>query len=449
MGSAEGVAEIISRLADDDRRAAENAIRCVRERFTTPFKVEDDMGVLEALRPRAIARLLAGYMDDGLHLFELAWARDHFVELGRRICPFYTSFVDARRKARRGAKRYTPDEATLRATFGDDWLLVRDAWPAIPFLVKVLELREDSSVSERDKVTREEAYWVEAEVYLTLLRPSQPAQPDVKAFVERIISTMKEKGDDLLVYEVLNYVFDDADGLRKRLLAYRPTGKEVRALDAWVAAFKNAARDLEAKNAGPRVLGTIDGHEVTRARGTLRRWSHEDRVRTQAGYLPSQKRLQDRAIENDMRRMHRDPTRTFLTLTEVAAKLGVAESSARNAVKRAHKAGALVPQRLTNSRSYAFRDSDVKIIKRFLGARRAPRSGGKYTIEAAAREAGVPVDRAIDLINEAAKDLDGDTEHVVSPKTSLRSDRYDDLVERLREHQQSAATGGCAKPRTS
>ncbi|WP_437310752.1 hypothetical protein [Sorangium sp. So ce388] len=451
MSSPDFGAEAMARLEDADRKRAERAIRSVREYLTRAYDPREDMGVLETLRPLHIARLLAGHMDVGGDLFELMWAHEHFVELGRKIVPFHDEFLQVREEAKRGKKRYLAADEELRAAFGDDWRVVRDAWPAVPFLVQVLALRANPSMSEQDRITREEGYWIEAEVFLTLLHPSQPAQPDVKAFVERIISTMNRKGDDLLVQEVLHYVLEDAEGLRKRLLAYRPTGEDNRALHVWVAAFKNAARDLRARSEGPKLLGVVGDRELKRAPGTLRRWKHEENKRAQAGEPRRQGRPVDIAIENDARRAHKDPTGMFLTLTEVAKKLRVAESSARSAVKRAVKAGALVTHRQRSSRSYAFRSDDVRIIKNFLGARRAPKGGGEHTIESAAREAGMPVDRAIDLINAIAvvEDLDGTSERMVRPRTPLPQERYDLLVEVLREHQQSAATSGSAKPRTS
>ncbi len=420
---------------------ADEVIRRVRERLTTPFNVEDDLGVLETRRPREITRMLAGIIV-AFDFEELLWAREHFVEVGQKIGPFYNDFVKARKAAKRGKKRYVPADEELSAAFGDDGALVRDAWPAVPFLVRVLDLRADPSVSEQDKVAREEAYWADAEVFVTLHHPSQPAEPDVKAFVERIISTMRERGDDLLVQEVLHYVLKDADGLQKRLLAYRPTGEEAGAMDAWVAAFKNAARDLKAESAGPTALGVVGDREIKRARGTLRRWKHEDRERARAGDPPLQRQLRDRAIENEARLTHHDPTGTFLTLTQIAHQLGRTESVVRNAVKKAHAAGALVPQRMPNGREYAFRrDVDGKIIERFLGAQR-----GMRTVGAAAHEAGVPVQAAIDFI----KQLYGDPERVVSPKKAIPAEEYKFFVDTLREKVLGvAATGGSAKPRTS
>ncbi|MDC0740926.1 hypothetical protein [Polyangium mundeleinium] len=163
----------LAALEEDEQERNEEAIRSVRKRLTTRIKAEDDLGVLETLRPREIARVLAGEIDDGLHFFELARARGHFVELGLKLHPFYDAFVAERLKAKRGTKRYVPDEETLRARFGDDWALVRDGWPAVAFLVKVLELREDTSLPPEEKAAREEAYWIEAEVFLTLLHPNQ------------------------------------------------------------------------------------------------------------------------------------------------------------------------------------------------------------------------------------------------------------------------------------
>jgi len=438
----------LAALEEDEQERNEEAIRSVRERLTTRFKAEDDRGVLETLRPREIARVLAGEIDDGLHLFELARARGHFMELGRKLRPFYNAFVAERLKAKRGTKRYVPDEETLRARFGDDWALVRDAWPAVAFLVKVLELREYTLMPPEEKAAREEAYWIEAEVFLTLLHPNQPVKPDVQAFVERVISAMSKKRDELLVYETLNYVFDDVDGLQKRLLAYSPGGEEARALERYVGAFKNAARDLRAKIAGPATLGTTGGQEIKRSAGTLRRWKHEERRRAQPGTPPSRKSLVDIADEKEARRQHRDPTGEFLTLTQVAENLRVPESSVRNAVKRAREAGELAPRRLLGSTSYAFRPGhDERIIERFLGRRRAPKGG--RTIEAAAREAGVPLEQAISLILAIEEELGWEAERAISAGKVIPRDQYEALVQMLRDGCDVAAAGGSAKPRTS
>lgn len=173
MGStrvpAEELAALRTAIEDDDRRKAEEAIRNVRERLTRAYDPKEDIGVLETLRPMSIARILAGCLDDQFEPFDLWWARDHLVELGLRIRPFYKAFVAERTAARRRATSYIPDGKALSLAFGEDCKLVQDGWLAIPFLVQVLNHRDDISLSERDKAVREEALWAEADVFLTML----------------------------------------------------------------------------------------------------------------------------------------------------------------------------------------------------------------------------------------------------------------------------------------
>jgi hypothetical protein len=443
MGSPDLGTEARAWLEDDDRKKAEAAIVSVRERLTRAFDPKEDMGVLETQRPRYIARLLAADMY-GLDLHELLWAREHFVELGRKIGPFYNDFVSAREAAKRGEKRYIPTKQELRAAFGEDWMVVRDAWPAVSFLVQVLALRADPSMSEDERTAHEEARWIEAEAFLAVLHPNKVEERDFIDFVRRKVSALNKKTDDRpgLVNDILAYVFADPAGLRARLLVYKPRGEVDAVLRYWTEAIKNAARDA----VEPRVLGVTDGQPVKRASSTLRRWKVEDKERVRTGEPPRQSRLLDRAIENDARIKHHDPTGTFLTLTQVADRLGRTESVVRNAVKKARAAGALVPQRMPNGRDYAFRrDVDEKIIERFLGAQR-----GMRTVGAAAREAGVPVERAVDLIQRLASGMGLDPERVVSPKKLIPAEVYQDLVDALRENVPAvAATGGSAKPRTS
>lgn len=378
MGSTRVPAEELDALRtaieDDDRRKAEEAIRSVRKRLTRAYDPKEDLGVLETLRPMSIARILAGCLDDQFEPFDLWWARDHLVELGLRIRPFHKAFVAERTAARRRAKSYIPDGKALSVAFGENCKLVRDGWLAIPFLVQVLDLRDDISLSERDKAVREEALWAEADLFLTMLKPSRPAQPDIEAVVERIRSrtTRDWKGDDPAGFanEVLLHAFLDPNGLRKRMLAYVPSGEPRRAVGYWVKALGSAVRDLMAKTAGPTLLGVLEDREIRRARGTLRRWKHQDKKLAQAGNPRPPKPLVYVALENEARMKHQDPTRTFRTLTEVAELLKRPESSVRLAVKRAKAAGALSPMRLPNSRSYAFRDDDVPIIRNALGPQR-------------------------------------------------------------------------------
>jgi hypothetical protein len=444
MGSPDVGAEVMARLGNDDRKKAEQAIRSVRKRLTMPFKVEEDMGVLESQRPRHIARLLAGHMDAWVDLHELMWAREHFVELGRKIGPFYNDFVEAREAAKRGKKRYIPTEPELRAAFGEDWMVVRDAWPAVPFLAQVLALQATPSMSEDEKTAREEACWIEAEAFLAVLHPNKVEEGDFIDFVRRKVSKLRKMTDDRpgLVNEVLKHVFAEPAGLRERLLVYKPRGTVNAVLRYWTRAFKNAARDA----VEPRMLGVMDDQPVMRDSSTLRRWKLEDKKRVQTGEPPRHSNLLDRALENNDRLKHHDPTGTRLTLTQVADQLGRPESVVRNAVKRARAAGELVPERMPNGRDYAFRrDVDDKIIERFLGARR-----GMRTVGAAAREAGVPVERAVDLIQHLAAGMGLDRERVLSPKKTIPAEVYEILVDKLRENVPAvAATGGSAKPRTS
>jgi hypothetical protein len=444
MGSPDVGTEARAWLEDDDRKKAEEAIRRLRERVTRAYNPKEEMGVLESQRPRHIARLLAGHMDDGVDLFDLMWAREHFIELGQKIVPFYNDFAKAREAVKRGKTRYIPTEQELRAAFGEDWMVVRDVWPAVPFLVQVLALRANPSMSEEEQTAREEACWIEAEAFLAVLQPNKVEEGDFIDFVRRKVSKLRKKTDDRseLVDKVLAHVFGNRAGLRERLLVYKPRGTVDAVLRYWTRAFKNAARDA----VEPRMLGVMDDQPIMRDSSTLRRWKVEDKKRMQTGEPPRQSSLLDRAIENDARIKHHDPTGTRLTLTQVADRLGRPESVVRNAVKRAHAAGALVPERMPNGRDYAFRrDVDVNIIERFLGAQR-----GMRTVGAAAREAGVPVERAVDLIQRLAADMGLDPERVISQKKTIPAEVYEDLVDALRENVPAvAATGGSAKPRTS
>jgi hypothetical protein len=295
------------------------------------------------------------------------WARKHFVELGQKLVAFYDNFVKARKSAKRGKKRYIPTEEELRAAFGEDWTIVRDAWPAVPFLAQVLALQATPSMSEDEKTAREEACWIEAEAFLAVLRPNKVEEGDFIELVRRKVSKLRKKTDDRpgLVNDVLEYVFADPAGLRERLLVYAPRGKVDAVLRYWTRAFKNAARDA----IEPRMLGVMDDQPGSSYRSAC----------------PTA-----------------ETTLSAATLT-------------------------------------------TKIIERFLGARR-----GMRTVGAAAREAGVPVERAVDLIQRLAVGMGLDRERVVSPKKTIPAEVYEILVDKLRENVPAvAATGGSAKPRTS
>lgn len=286
--SPEEIVALLSILEAREREQDEEALRNVRERLTS--HPAGDMGLLKALRPHEIARVLAGKVDDGVHLDELLLAHEHVVALGSRVRSFYNAFAVARNNAKRGTKRYIPDETTLRASFGDDWRLVLDAWPAIPFLVKVLEVRENLSLPERERDTLEEAYWIEAAMFLAYLHPNDVTLIDVVKFVQRKVSAMGQKTDDLPGYlqEVVTYVVADAEGLKKRMLVYDPQGRPDRVFRYWMKAIKNAARDLRASRVR---LGVKGDEEVTRAPGTLRRWKHEAKHRAQPEGSRPQKSL--------------------------------------------------------------------------------------------------------------------------------------------------------------
>ncbi len=442
MGSPDVGSEVMVWLEDDDRKKAEEAIRSVRKRLTKAYDTREEKGVLETQRPRHIARLLAGHMGAWVDLLELMWAREHFVELGQKIAPFYDDFVKVRKAAERG-KSVT----SLRRRS----CALRSARTGWSYAMRGQRCRSWCRRSPygrtprcpRTSRPREEACWIEAEAFLAVLHPNKVEEGDFIDFVMRKVSGLNKKTVDRpgLVNDVLEYVFVNPAGLRKRLLVYKPRGDVDAVLRYWTRAFKNAARDA----VEPRTLSATDGPPVMRSASTLRRWKAEDNERVQAGDPPRQSSLLDRAIENDARIKHHDPTGMRLTLTQIANRLGRTESVVRNAVKRARAAGALVPQRMPNGRDYAFRrDVDEKIIERFLGAQRRV-----WTLGAAAREAGVPIERAVDVIQRLVARMSLDREPVVSPEMRVDQDKYDGLVELLRNHRQVATTGGSAKPRTS
>ena len=387
-------------------------LRAVRARLLAPYLGDfpkeyegKGAGILEVLRPLEIAQMFAGTLESfqTLLFMNAGFAAEHFGAVGVEIPAFYKNFAGVRRRARKGHKRYVPAIEDL-VRFGEDAPLVLAAWPAVPFLVRVLEARERAL----DPSLAETALWEEAQTFLCHRSPNAVQldawRAEVARLVEVVRRTKQRAGRPLKELTSAVQARLQEETVRNKALVYEPTSKP-KVHRSWSKAVLNLARDLADSS-------TTDGSGGKGIpAGTLRRWKHENGGR----HVSSP---EDVARRNADLRAHRDPSGRYKTAAEVAVMLGYSSSNPIvSAAKRAFAAGELPLRRLPGKTGYAFTQREIKILRGHLAATRSRR--GTMTPRVMARETRTPVGEILGILetNDPTSELNEDEVEAVRAAT--------------------------------
>lgn len=281
------LSKYVERIDRAGREVAYEALLRVSERDPKPGKALLPFGIVDAmLEPLTL------WIESESAFIE----SEAITELGKRVAAYWNRLP----KQKRGAKR--PNPAALKAKFGSpEWQVVDAMWPLVRYLVAVLDVRGNNQLAPAARDAEERRLKALMVHHLVLAGAALVLNPEemhkrIKRIVRKYASDRHVDWDEVpgLVNDV--YVMLETNGLR-RLTVFDPTidGSLQKYWGSMIFRFAADARRKACRKTRP-----VDPERVAR-------------------------------------RAHQDPTRSTMTVAELARAKGRPESSVRLALARVER----------------------------------------------------------------------------------------------------------------